>query len=55
MLVFRCAFLPPLRVALLTGVYSLTQETSLREIEDLRQRIYHLRGDDRVSAQRAPQ
>lgn len=33
----------------LTRVYSLTQETSLREIDDLRQRIYHLRGDDRVS------
>ncbi|KAF9650180.1 ras-domain-containing protein [Thelephora ganbajun] len=28
-------------------VFSLTQETSLREIEDLRRRIYHLRGDDR--------
>ncbi|KAF9790352.1 P-loop containing nucleoside triphosphate hydrolase protein [Thelephora terrestris] len=28
-------------------VFSLTQETSLREIEDLRQRIYHLRGDNR--------
>lgn len=49
------AHLPQLSyVALLTSICSLTQETSLREIEDLRQRIYHLRGDDRVSANRTP-
>lgn len=49
MLVFRCAFLQHLYGKFLTSTYSLTQETSIREIEDLRQRIYHLRGDDRVS------
>ena len=48
-LVFRCAFLQLLHMAFLTSTCSLTQETSLREIEDLRQRIYHIRGDDRVS------
>ena len=54
-LVFRYAFSTYRRVTSLTRAHSLTQETSLREIEDLRQRIYHLRGDNRVRANHTPQ